>query len=87
MQDDRARLQRLLSELHSQLASVSTIDADARSRLESLLTDLEQALSEPSKARPQAASLAEMATDFETSHPNLAAALGSIIDALARMGI
>jgi hypothetical protein len=87
MQDDRARLQRLLSELRTQLANIPTIDAEARSRLELLLADLEQMPSEPSTMHPQAASLAEIATDFETSHPNLAAALGSIIDALARMGI
>ena len=103
MNDDRIRLEQLLGELRAQLAASSTVDAPLRRRLEQTLSEVQQALSAPGGLPPAATAnaspavghsgeplgkrLSEAAIDFEVSHPALAGTLGSLIDALGRMGI
>jgi hypothetical protein len=91
MAEDRARLQQLLAELRSQLAESKSVDAKTRSRLETTISDTERALSGQSLRRAAAEPLRERLTDaageFEATHPTLSGTLGSIIDALGRMGI
>jgi Domain of unknown function (DUF4404) len=91
MAEDRARLQQLLAELRTQLAESTSVDAKTRARLEATITDTERALSGQPPRRgagePLTERLGEAAGDFEATHPTLSGTLGSIIDALGRMGI
>jgi uncharacterized protein DUF4404 len=94
MSPDRGRLDQALRELRAELDDLSNIDPQLRQRLERTVADLEQALAETTPAGSTAARqsglaqrLTEMARHFEETHPTLSGTLGSVIDALARMGI
>lgn len=91
MSGDLERLQQSLVELRSLLAASVSIDTSMRQRLDATLRAAERALVEPANtghnSESLTARLGEMAFDFEASHPTLATALGSVIDALGRMGI
>jgi hypothetical protein len=90
MADDRSQLQATLDDLRVQLHS-SGITRDAAERLQKLIKEAEQVLAGSHAAAGSSASLRERlanaALDFEASHPVLAGTLGSVIDALAQMGI
>ena len=70
------------------------LDPAFRQRLESTLEELRAALaqqeyseSSTNEEPPLVQRLAESARHFEETHPNLSGMIGSIIDALGRMGI
>jgi hypothetical protein len=91
--EDHERLRRTLAELHAELQSVDRVDPEVRTLLESAIDDIHGKLDAPSAevAEPQddtiANRLTEAARHFEVTHPTLSGTLGSVIDALGRMGI
>jgi hypothetical protein len=94
MAEDRERLRQSLQDLRSQLARADFPDPTARTQLEQTIDEIENSLG-PGRAivpvRPVNSSLVHRLTDatqeFEASHPTLSGAIGSVIDALSRMGI
>jgi hypothetical protein len=98
MPDDLQHLRATLAELRRQLEASHTLDADARAMMRQVTTDLEQVLARsdeegqpPAGEHAQRGSLVRRLNDavrgFESTHPNLSGAVGSVIDALSRMGI
>ena len=92
MNQDRDRLERALVELDAELAELGSVDPQLRQRLERTLADLRTALDETSRPATQTQPgmvqrLSESARNFEETHPNLSGMIGSVIDALGRMGI
>lgn len=98
MTDDRQELRATLTELHRQLEAAETIDVESVAMLRQALAEIEQALArrpkgeEPSPAESQThrsvvRRLTDAARGFEATHPTLAGTIGSVVDALAQMGI
>jgi len=90
--DDRRQLQATLETLEAQIRQAKSLDPAIAARLRATLADVEAALAgrAPKSAAGQhslAERLSHLAHDFEASHPTLSGGVGSIIDALARMGI
>lgn len=89
------KLRATLADLRAQLDEVDALDPEARSLLNSTLEEihavLERRASGESSTNDEQESLAqglrEAVDRFEGSHPTLAGAVGSVIDALGRMGI
>lgn len=97
MTDHLQDLRTKLAELQSKLATAETIDPADRALMEEVVADIESVLAEqeqgasPSEATHAPESLidrlGETARNFEETHPTLFGAVGSVIDALSRMGI
>jgi TolA-binding protein len=94
MSYDRDRLQRKLAELQAELDELTNVDPQFRQRLEQTLQELQDAMAQttPSSGGSDphpglAQRLTESARHFEETHPNLSGMIGSVIDALGRMGI
>ncbi|MDZ4818583.1 MAG: DUF4404 family protein [Planctomycetota bacterium] len=95
----REQLLATLTELHRELTDIGPLDDDSRQQLQETLTDIQQALAttklEPLPVTgndnepegPLSRRLSDVARDIETTHPQLSMTLGSVIDALGRMGI
>jgi ABC-type transporter Mla subunit MlaD len=86
------RLQATMAELHAQLEAVDDADPEVRALLHAALAELRGHLGAgagrpAAHAEPLATRLGEAARRFEATHPDLAGAVGSVLDALARMGI
>ncbi len=84
------KLQAALQELQTALASQSNVQPEVRERLENALIEIRAAiekLPDGDQHESLTGQLASVAQDFEVSHPNLSGMVGSVIDALARMGI
>lgn len=98
MSQPHERLNETLAELQAQLEQVETLEPEVRERLVGAIDEIQAALE---RHEPQAASLPieqehhesivgrlrDSVRHFEETHPNLAGAVGSVIDALGRMGI
>ena len=98
MNEPNSDLRQTLMALHAQLASAPDMADDNRDLLKRVLADIERALGEPAtentgdgETAADDSSLSERLTEsargFETSHPNLSAAIESLINTLAQMGI
>ena len=97
MSHDTAELKATLEQLSQQLADAEELAPAVRQRLEQALADVRAALDTQSTAADEAAEeeeeeslieqLSETARHIEESHPTLFGTLGSVIDALSRMGI
>lgn len=98
MEDSLQDLRAKLAELKGKLASASQIEPGDREMLQQIMADVElvlarQAAQKPSppEAPPTAESLidrlGDAARNYEETHPTLFGAIGSVIDALSRMGI
>jgi hypothetical protein len=103
MPHDRARLEIALRQLQAELETLSGLDPQVRARLEHTIEEIQAELEEADEAEEPdeladtpthpagessfAERLSETARHFEDTHPNLAGMVGSVIDALARMGI
>ncbi|MEX0711008.1 MAG: DUF4404 family protein [Pirellulales bacterium] len=94
MPDDAPDLQRTLSELHRQLEAAGSVDPEIRELLKRLMRDIDRVLDEKAEADERRSTheslvsrLGETARHFEETHPTLSGAVGSVIDALSRMGI
>ncbi len=88
------RLRETLEELRAELRAEISLDAQLRARLEHTVEEIQTALDRAgpgAKITADGASLterlSESARHFEATHPDLAAALGRVIDALAALGI
>jgi hypothetical protein len=85
------KLRRTLEELRTQLDELAKRDPEVAAELELTISEAQAALGKPPLRQPQDTSLMERLTDavkeYEATHPALAGNLGSIIDALGRMGI
>lgn len=89
MADDRQQLLATVAQLKRQLDEVQGLDPATQARLRATLADLEATLAgqKPAQQPRIGQQLAQAAREFEQSHPILAGTVGSVIDALARMGI
>ena len=94
MSSDRAKLEATLEELRSVLEHASVLEPTAAERMHRLIVEAEALVAEPQTANQPGTArhslrqrLHEATRDFETAHPTLAGAVGSVIDALAQMGI
>jgi hypothetical protein len=89
--DASQQLRASLDQLRSQLAQASSIEPAVAARLRETIADVERAIEGLPLKKPGTPSLADRlsgaALDFEASHPTLSGTLGSVIDALGRMGI
>ncbi|HEY1601397.1 MAG TPA: DUF4404 family protein [Pirellulales bacterium] len=92
-------LRETLARLHEQLRSTPDISAETRTVLQRIVQDIHSLLGEtasagglqpgPSGARHDSIvrQLANAEQEFQAVHPTLAGVVGSVIDALGRMGI
>ncbi len=101
MPDDVSKLRATLAELHEQMAGLGSVNPEVRARLETALTDIHRLLDQGAAERSGTVGaepagehdesivqrLAAAERHFEQTHPTLAGVVGSVIDALARMGI
>jgi hypothetical protein len=98
MSDELPNLRATLAELHRQLEAAHSLDADAQAMMRQVTADIEQALARSGEGNEPAVSehahrgslvrrLSGAARSFESTHPMLSGAIGSVIDALSRMGI
>ena len=97
MEDHLQDLRVKLAELQTKLATADRLDPNDRELLEEVVADIQQALAAqrgkapPNQPAPAAGSLIERLAattrNFEETHPTLSGAVGSVIDALSRMGI
>lgn len=98
MPDDLQNLRETLAELHRQLEAAQSLDADSQVMLRQVTADIEQALArgggagqslerESGRRGSLAGRLADATRGFESTHPMLSGAIGSVVDALAQMGI
>ena len=84
------KLQTALQDLQAALESHSNVEPAVRERLENALNEIRAAIDNlPAADQHESLTgqLASVAQDFEVSHPTLSGMVGSVIDALARMGI
>ncbi len=95
MTDERQKLQATIDQLHQELAALDEVDEQAQQLLESAVADIHAKLEQPSteddaetdESASIAGRLGAAARHYEDSHPTLSGIIGSIIDALSRMGI
>jgi len=94
MSTSAEKLRATLADLHGQLEAVEELDPEVRQMLRGALDEIHEKL-DHSEAESEASAnhestaqnLRELVDRFEGSHPTLAGAVGSVIDALGRMGI
>lgn len=98
MEDSLQLLRDKLAELERKLATAGSIDPSDRDLLKEIMADIELVLAHEAGKAPRAHEishtpeslierLGEAARNFEETHPTLSGAVGSVIDALSRMGI
>jgi len=85
------QLQARLQQLHDELAQAEGVDPDTLERLRTLTDDLQRAMDERDDASVEevessASGLKDLLLKFEAEHPQTAAAIGRVADALAAMG-
>ncbi len=78
--------------LHNELARTGNVDAETRELLEHLSGDIQELLEKPGAPDDRrygslSRRLRESLARFETSHPQLTAAMERAIDALVQMGV
>ena len=88
----RQQLQATLRQLHDELAQAEGVDPETLQRLRTLTDDLQRAIDEREDAtavdvQSEASGLKDLLLKFEAEHPQTAAAIGRVADALAAMGI
>lgn len=84
-------LQHKLRDLHLELGQAHRLDPNDRAMLETVLRDLRDLLDQPEEEPAAPAehgdTLESAAVRLEASHPTLASAIRSVMDALANAGI
>jgi len=86
-------LDEALLKLHAELQGAPRLDADSRRLLDTITADIERARTGGAQAggaatdEAHASRLEELAVRFEADHPELAARLRGIADALGRIGL
>lgn len=96
MAEEHEQLRADVAELRRQLETTTNLDSGSRALIERVVADVERILA-GEDIRPGATAargrgsltgrLAEAAKRFEATHPTLSGTVGSVIDALAQMGI
>ena len=95
MTEQIEKLKATLAQLHTELEQIEGAGPEGRELLRGVLTDIQAALEAPSGG-PQTTPaeqasirdrLTAAAQQFEESHPTLSGMVGSLIDALGRMGV
>jgi hypothetical protein len=90
MSSDPTALEGALAQLEQELHH-APLDSAQRARLEQLMAEIRLAIGDDETTTDEDRSLAERlsdaAQDFEGSHPQLTGLVGSVVEALARMGI
>ena len=90
MSAEHEKLQATLSQLREQLKQAQGLDPAVAKHLDAMIAEADHALA-GRLTEPDQSSLNDRLSDavlkVEASHPDLAMNLGSIIDALGRMGI
>ena len=74
-----------LVRLHAELQGSPQLDAESRRLLDTITADIRRARGDAGAAH--ASRLEELAVRFESEHPELAARLRGIADALGRVGL
>jgi hypothetical protein len=90
MTGEHDQLRQILDQLQAQLNEVRRLDPAVATHLESTIAEAKAALAgrpTPAAHRSIVERLSDAMLKYEASHPALAGNLGSIIDALGRMGI
>lgn len=100
MSEAADRLRHALQELEKAVETHADVDPEVLAKLEQAITGINAAILQASphaeddeSAPPQTeeetltGQLSGLAREFEVSHPTLSGMVGSVIDALARMGI
>ncbi len=95
MSDQIEKLKATLAQLHVELERIEGAGPKERELLRSALADIHTALESPSGGPPPTAAerastrerLTTAAQHFEETHPTLSGLVGSLIDALGRMGV
>jgi hypothetical protein len=88
--EELAKLRATLAELHEELANVEPGNPEIRALLDSAVADIQQTINRRGDAANDSSivdRLRAAARHYEESHPTLSGILGSIVDALSRMGI
>ena len=84
----KEQLRETLTELHSELASVETLDDETRQLLQQVAGDIEavmaEAHDEPLTVQER---VGEMAATFRAEHPRLSGILTQLADTLSKLGI
>jgi hypothetical protein len=75
-----------LARLHQELQGSAPLDAESRRLLDELTADITRAR-EAVASEAHASRLEALAVQFEAGHPDLAASLRGIADALGRVGL
>ena len=79
-------LARRLAELQAELARTESVDPKSRELLEQVQQEIESVLDAPEEGSLRAR-LEAAIEHFETSHPDLTAIMGRVMDQLANLGI
>jgi len=91
MANEHDKLRETLRQLQAQLDEVRQADPEVGAHLDSTIAEAQAVLqgqaAEPDEHRSIIERLSDAVLTYEASHPSLAGNLGSIIDALGRMGI
>jgi hypothetical protein len=91
MADEHKKLRHSLEQLQSQLEEMRRLDPALAESLNATIGEakavLNQRDAEPERHRSIADRLRNEVLKYEASHPDLAANLGAVVDALSNMGI
>ena len=91
MSSQHERLERALTQLQSELSEMRKLDPRLAESLDSTIAEAQTVLRGQASCASRHQSIIDRLRNevlqYEASHPSLAASLGSIIDALAGMGI
>jgi hypothetical protein len=91
MAEERKRLRETLGQLQAQLEEVRKLDPAVADHLNATIREAQAVLDgkpiQPAEHRSIIDRLSDGVLKLEASHPTLAGNLGSVIDALGRMGI
>lgn len=91
MAAEHDKLRDTLDQLQAQLDELRKVDPQTAGQLDATINEAKAALAggsiQPHKQQSLVERLSDAVLEYEASHPALAGSLGSIIDALGRMGI
>ena len=85
----KSTLEAALMRLHAELQGSPQLDAESRRLLDTITADIQRTRGDAGDASgaAHASRLEELAVRFEAEHPDLAARLRGIADALGRVGL
>lgn len=89
---EKERLIETLQQVHAELSSAKSVDAETLALMRRLTDDIDRLLDERDDetrvdTEPVTSGLRDLVLKFEADHPQLAISIGKVADALAAMGI